>query len=211
MRNRGWGAAGAASGLGGLVLLLAACGSSGTNMNAGSAYGGSGMSPSPTASAMMGGGSANGMGTATATLTMKTTKIGTVLTDAKGDTLYVYSKDMKDGPSTCTGSCAKEWPMVTGKAVAAMGAKFAGTLGSVTDVGGAIQATYDGYPLYTYAGDMAPGDTTGNGEGGVWHAITGSTLTAASSAGMASASPPAASAASAWNRFFCSSGSLSSL
>jgi len=191
MRNRVWAATGAATGMGGLVLLLAACGgNTGSSMNAGSAYGGSSMSASPTASAMMGGGSTNGMGTTTATLTMKTTKIGKVLTDSKGDTLYVYSKDMRGAASTCTMSCAKEWPAVKGKPEAAMGVKFAGSLGSVKDMDGTIQATYDGYPLYTYAGDMAPGETSGNGAGGVWHVITGSLLTASSSGGMMASPTP---------------------
>ena len=72
MRNRGWAAAGAATGMGGLVLLLAACGSSGTNTNAGAAYSGSGMGTSPSASAMSGSGT-------TATLTTKATSIGDVL------------------------------------------------------------------------------------------------------------------------------------
>jgi predicted lipoprotein with Yx(FWY)xxD motif len=183
MRNRGWTAAGSAAGLGGLVLLLAACGSSGTNMNAGAAYGSSGMGATPSSSSMSGAGTTSGMGTKTVSLTIKTTKIGKVLTDAQGDTLYFYSKDTKDGPSTCTGACAAAWPLVLGKAVAAPGVKFAGVLGSVTDAGGAIQATYNGYPLYTYKADMAPGQTAGNGEGGVWHVISGSTLTAASSSG----------------------------
>jgi predicted lipoprotein with Yx(FWY)xxD motif len=191
MRNSVWAATGAATGMGGLVLLLAACGgNTGSSMNAGSAYGGSSMSASPTASAMMGGGSTNGMGTTTATLTMKTTKIGKVLTDSKGDTLYVYSKDMRGAASTCTMSCAKEWPAVKGKPEAAMGVKFAGSLGSVKDMDGTIQATYDGYPLYTYAGDMAPGETSGNGAGGVWHVITGSLLTASSSGGMMASPTP---------------------
>jgi predicted lipoprotein with Yx(FWY)xxD motif len=191
MRNRGWAAAGAAAGTSGLVLLLAACGgSSGSNMSAGSAYGGSSMMASPTASAMMGGGSTNGMGTTTATLTMKTTKIGKVMTDSKGDTLYVYSKDMRGAASTCTMSCAKQWPAVKGKPEAAMGVKFSGSLGSVKDMDGTVQATYDGYPLYTYAGDMAPGDTSGNGVGGVWHVITGSLLTASSSGGMMASPTP---------------------
>ena len=190
MRNRGVAATGAAAGLSGLVLLLAACsGSSGSSMDAGSAYGGSSMSASPTASAMMGGGSTNGMGTTTATLTMKTTKIGKVLTDSKGDTLYVYSKDMRGAASTCTMSCAKEWPAVKGKPEAAMWVKFAGSLGSVKDMDGTTQATYDGYPLYTYAGDMAPGETSGNGAGGVWHVITGSLLVKSSGGMMASPTP----------------------
>lgn len=195
MRNRGMGAAGAATGLGGLgglaLLLLAACGSSGTNPNAGAAYSGSGLGATPSSSSMPGAGTTSGTGAKTVALTIKDTKIGPVLTDAKGDTLYWYAKDTKDGPSTCTGACLAAWPAVLGQAVAAPGIKFAGQLGDVTDAGGAIQATYNGYPLYTYQADRAPGQTTGNGAGGVWHAITGSTLTAA--AGRMS-SPPASKA-----------------
>jgi predicted lipoprotein with Yx(FWY)xxD motif len=177
MGNRGWAATGATAALAGLALMLTACGSSGSNTNAGAAYSGSGMGASPSSSAMAG---------PTATLTIKATSIGQVLTNARGDTLYWYAKDTKDGPSTCTGSCASAWPMVAGPAVAASGVKLAGELGTVTDAGGARQATYNGYPLYTYAGDKTPGQTTGNGEGGVWHDITGSALTAA--AGMSSPS-----------------------
>lgn len=175
MRIRGW----AVAGLGLLVPVLAACGPS--SATPGSAYGSSSANPTTSASS----GSASGMGTSgtsstgmtkTVTLTIKTTKIGKVLADAKGDTLYWYAKDMKGGPSTCTGGCLSAWPVVAGKPVAAMGVAFAGKLGSVTDAGGTVQATYNGYPLYTYAEDMTPGETSGNGAGGVWHVITGQYL-----------------------------------
>ena len=181
MRIRGW----AVTGLGLLVPLLAACGPSATT--AGSAYGSGSTSASPMTSASSG--SAASMGasgtsagmTRTVTLTIKTTQIGKVLADAKGDTLYWYSKDMRNGPSTCTGGCLSAWPVVAGKPAAAMGIAFAGKLGEVTDAGGTVQATYNGYPLYTYSGDMAPGETAGNGVGGVWHVISGQYLTTMSS------------------------------
>ena len=181
MRIRGW----AVTGLGLLVPLLAACGPSATTP--GSAYGTGSTSASPMTSASSGsaasmGASGTSAGTAkTVTLTIKTTKIGKVLADAKGDTLYWYSKDMRNGPSTCTGGCLSAWPVVAGKPVAAMGIAFAGRLGEVTDAGGTVQATYNGYPIYTYSGDMAPGETAGNGVGGVWHVISGQYLTTMSS------------------------------
>ena len=181
MRIRGW----AVTGLGLLVPLLAACGPSATTP--GSAYGTGSTSASPMTSASSGsaasmGASGTSAGTAkTVTLTIKTTKIGKVLADAKGDTLYWYSKDMRNGPSTCTGGCLSAWPAVAGKPVAAMGIAFAGRLGEVTDAGGTVQATYNGYPIYTYSGDMAPGETAGNGVGGVWHVISGQYLTTMSS------------------------------
>jgi len=136
----------------------------------------------------MGTSSSSGGMSKTATLTIKDTKIGNVLTNSKGQTIYWYSKDMKGGPSTCTGSCLSAWPMVTGTPVAAMGVKFAGKLGSVKDATGVMQATYNGYPLYTYSGDMASEDTSGNGVGGVWHVISGQYLTASTSSGSGSMS-----------------------
>ncbi len=189
MRKRGW----AAIALGPLVLLVAACGSSSTTP--GSAYGNSSATPMASGS-VSSSGSTTGMGTSspsggmsnTVTLTIKDTKIGNVLANAKGQTIYWYSKDMKGGPSTCTGSCLSAWPLVTGTPVASMGVKFAGTLGSVKDANGVVQATYNGYPLYTYTGDMAAGDTSGNGAGGVWHIISGQYLTASTSSGSGSMS-----------------------
>lgn len=185
MRIRSW----AVAGLGLVVPLLAACGPSSTTP--GSAYGSSSATPMTSSSS----GSASGMGTSgtsstgmakTVTLTIKTTKIGKVLTDAKGDTLYWYAKDMKGGPSTCTGACLTAWPVVAGTPMAAMGVTFAGKLGSVKDANGMVQATYNGYPLYTYAEDMTPGETSGNGAGGVWHVITGQYLTSSMSSGSGS-------------------------
>jgi len=186
MRIRGW----AVAGLGLVVPLLAACGPSSTTP--GSAYGSSSATPMTSASS----GSASGMGTSgttstgmskTVTLKITTTKIGKVLADSKGDTLYWYGKDMKGGPSTCAGACLSAWPAVTGTPAAAMGVTFAGKLGSVKDANGTVQATYNGYPLYTYAEDMTPGETSGNGAGGIWHVITGQYLTMSSmSSGSAS-------------------------
>lgn len=180
MRIRGW----AVAGLGLVVPLLAACGPSSTTP--GSAYGSSSATPTTSASSSMGtsGTTSTGM-TRTVTLKIETTKIGKVLADSKGDTLYWYSKDMKGGPSICTGGCLAAWPAVAGAPAAAMGVTFAGKLGSVKDANGTLQATYNGYPLYTYAEDMAAGDTTGNGAGGVWHVITGQYLTSSMTSGSA--------------------------
>src|SRR5450631_4095051 len=198
MHKRGW----AAIALGPLVLLVAACGSSSTTP--GAAYGNSSATPMASGSASSSGSSTTGMGTSstsggmskTVTLTIKDSKIGDVLAEAKGQTIYWYSKDMRDGPSTCTGSCPSAWPMVTGMPVAAMGVKFAGKLGSVKDATGVMQATYNGYPLYTYSGDMASGDTSGNGVGGVWHVISGQYLTASTSSGSGSVSGSSGSGSS---------------
>ncbi|HUY46436.1 MAG TPA: hypothetical protein VMV92_12000 [Streptosporangiaceae bacterium] len=139
----------------------------------------------------------------TAMLEKVTTSIGPVLADAKGLTLYWYAKDTAM-TSNCTGGCAMAWPPVTGKPAAAMGARLVGKFGTITRAGGVPQATYKGHPLYTYSGDMAPGQIKGNGVGGVWHILkvtpTGAiSASAAMSAGgsMSSSSPsPSASMSS---------------
>jgi predicted lipoprotein with Yx(FWY)xxD motif len=104
---------------------------------------------------------------------LKTAKIGgvTVLTNAKGFTLYWFAPD-PPGKSVCNGSCAVYWPPVTGRPSAGPG--ISGRLGTIKRAGGTAQATYNGHPLYTYVGDSAPGQARGNNlnlNGGLWHQI----------------------------------------
>ena len=106
-------------------------------------------------------------------VTLKTTTIRgiTVLTNAKGLTLYWFAPD-SPAASRCTGSCAAYWPPVTGTPTA--GPDVTGKLGTIKRPGGAAQATYDGHPLYTYAGDSAPGQANGNKidlNGGYWYEV----------------------------------------
>ena len=110
---------------------------------------------------------------ADAGVTLKTTTIRgiTVLTNAKGLTLYWFAPD-SPAASRCTGSCAAYWPPVTGTPKAGPG--ITGKLGTIRRPGGAAQATYDGRPLYTYAGDSAPGEANGNKidlNGGYWYEV----------------------------------------
>jgi predicted lipoprotein with Yx(FWY)xxD motif len=104
---------------------------------------------------------------------LKTTVIDgtTVLTNAKGFTLYSFAPDTPT-VSKCYGSCAAYWPPVTGTAPASSG--LPGTVGTITRTGGARQLTYNGHPLYTYIGDSAPGQANGNNlnlNGGLWHEV----------------------------------------
>jgi len=119
---------------------------------------------------------------------MSTTISGTqVLTNSAGFTLYWFVPDTST-TSRCTGSCATYWPPVKGPATAGSG--VTGMLGTITRPDGTTQATYDGHPLYTYAGDSGPGQNKGNGlnlSGGVWHEVTVSG--SAAPAGSPSASP----------------------
>ena len=102
------------------------------------------------------------------------TSVGTVLTNAQGKTLYWFAIDTPT-TSKCTGSCATFWPPVIGTVTVAAGTTLPHAFGTISRSGGQVQATYDGHPLYTYAGDSAPGQVNGNGKnvsGGLWWAMT---------------------------------------
>jgi predicted lipoprotein with Yx(FWY)xxD motif len=95
----------------------------------------------------------------------------TVLTNARGFTLYSFAPDTP-AASKCYGSCAVYWPPVTGTAAANPG--LPGRVGTITRTGGSRQLTYNGHPLYTYIGDTAPGQARGNNlnlNGGLWHEV----------------------------------------
>ena len=110
----------------------------------------------------------------TAATILHTRDIGdvTVLTDAEGYTLYWFGPDSAT-KSACQGSCARSWLPVTGPAT--WGPGVTGTIGAIVRPGGALQATYNGHPLYTTTADTGPGQTKGNGvwsHGGEWHEVT---------------------------------------
>jgi predicted lipoprotein with Yx(FWY)xxD motif len=107
---------------------------------------------------------------------LKTTTIGgtTVLTNAKGFTLYSFAPDTTTA-SKCYGSCAVYWPPVTGTAAASPG--LPGRVGTIKRTDGSEQLTYNGHPLYTYIADTTPGQARGNNinlNGGVWHEVPAS-------------------------------------
>jgi predicted lipoprotein with Yx(FWY)xxD motif len=152
------------------TAVLAACSSSGTS----STDGGSTSTSSPAA---------------TTAGSLKTATIGgaTVLTSGKGFTLYSFAPDTPT-KSNCNGTCAQNWPPVTGPATAS---GVTGTFGTIKRADGSIQASFDGHPLYTFVGDTAPGQAKGNGlnaAGGVWHEITTSGTAAPAPAGTSSSS-----------------------
>jgi predicted lipoprotein with Yx(FWY)xxD motif len=162
MRNRWWAAPLAA----GATALIAACGSSGSP----SASHSTTNAPAAHASATPQSGSNS------STVTIMTQSIGsnTVLTNGQGRTIYWFAIDTPT-TSNCSGSCAQFWPPVIGKPVAASGTSLPKGFGTITRSNGAVQATYDGHPLYTYMGDTGSGQMTGNDKnlsGGLWWAMT---------------------------------------
>jgi len=103
------------------------------------------------------------------------TKLGQILVDGKGITVYLFVKDT--GPSsTCYTSCAQVWPPVltSGPPQAGTGAA-ASLLGTTTRTDGKVEVTYAGHPLYYFVSDKQPGDATGQGVdnfGGLWWVLT---------------------------------------
>ena len=133
-------------------------------------------------SASAGGGSASGAAAATA-VGLKTATIGgvTVLTNAKGFTLYSFAPDTAT-KSACNGACATAWPPQAATATA----KSPYTTIKRSD--GTTQLVFDGHPLYTYIADTSPGTASGNGVnafGGVWKEVpaSGSAAPASSTSG----------------------------
>lgn len=101
----------------------------------------------------------------------KDSKLGEILTDVKGMTLYRYTKDT-GSTSNCYNACATNWPPLlvsSGEPVAPDG--LAGKLGTTTRKDGSKQVTYNGVPLYYFAADKKPGDTTGQNVGKVWFVV----------------------------------------
>jgi predicted lipoprotein with Yx(FWY)xxD motif len=96
--------------------------------------------------------------------------LGKILVDGNGMTLYAFTPDNK-GPSTCTDKCLAAWPSLAGPATAGTGVD-ASKLGTATRPdNGQAQATYGGWPLYTFIQDSKPGDVNGQDSGGKWYVV----------------------------------------
>lgn len=146
------------------MLAIAGCGSS---SNSGGAYGG-GESTKSTST------ESPASGTAAIVSVTSVPKLGRILVDSKGFTLYDFHKD-KGGKSACYGACASVWPPLTseGAPQAEEGAETS-KLGTTERKDGTAQVTYAGHPLYTYTADTKPGEANGNdfsSYGAQWYAL----------------------------------------
>ena len=97
------------------------------------------------------------------------------LVNQLGRALYLYTADTQDsGTSSCTAECLTQWQpvIVTGIPQAGNGVD-ASLLGTIPGEGDTLQATYNGWPLYTYSGDAGPGTTRGQGMEGAWFLVSG--------------------------------------
>jgi len=178
----------AVAGCGGGSSSTSESSSGGSNANAssegsessggyGSRYGGSSEDKSAGAesgSTEAGGGAESGAGVVSLG---NAQKLGMVLVDSNGMTLYDFHKD-KGTTSSCYGPCAEGWPpmLTEGEPTVGNGAS-ASKLGTTERKDGTTQVTYAGHPLYTFVEDKKPGEANGNDVsafGGQWYALKGS-------------------------------------
>ncbi|WP_434599449.1 SCO0930 family lipoprotein [Streptomyces sp. A5-4] len=98
-------------------------------------------------------------------------KLGKVVTDSAGFTLYRFDKDTAEPPkSNCDGDCASAWPVVPASGATAAPGTDAAMVGEVERADGSKQLTLGGWPMYRYAKDTKAGDAKGQGVGGTWFA-----------------------------------------
>ena len=105
-------------------------------------------------------------------LALATTSKGKVLIDSEGRTLYLYTKDTQNKPSTCDAVCATTFPpeVASGTPVAGTGLDTS-KLSLLKRTDGTEQLAYNGWPLYRYTKDTKAGDDTGEDVGGIWFVV----------------------------------------
>jgi predicted lipoprotein with Yx(FWY)xxD motif len=155
------------------ALLAAACGSGG---GSGNPYGQSTASISKPTTAQAAPSTAPAASPSTpASVAVADTRLGPVIVDRSGRTLYVFDRDIPD-VSTCYEACAMAWPPLLTAGSPAPGQDVNGAdLGTTARSNGAVQVTFHGRPLYLFAGDEQPGDTMGQGLdafGARWYAVS---------------------------------------
>lgn len=117
--------------------------------------------------------------------------LGNYLVDAKGMTLYYFTKD-SSGKSNASAAIIQIWPVFTLSNISLAPSLNAADFGIIVRDDGIKQVTFKGWPLYYYAKDLAPGDTVGQGLNKVWFIIDPANLQPAQAA--TSAPPPATTA-----------------
>jgi predicted lipoprotein with Yx(FWY)xxD motif len=113
-------------------------------------------------------GSSSGGGSKPVIASAEKAKVGTVVVDGQGRTLYRFTAE-EQGRPVCTGACVTTWP----PAIAPRASGLPAHVATVRREDGKLQLTYDGYPLYRYSGDTSAADANGEGVGGQWFVVRG--------------------------------------
>jgi predicted lipoprotein with Yx(FWY)xxD motif len=145
------------------VLVLTGCGSD-EGDDAGAAGGASPVTSSPESS--------SSAPAEDAVLATADSDLGEIVVDGEGMTVYVFDRDTPgSGQSACSGGCLEAWPPVVAESESPTVEGVSGEVGTITRDDGTLQVTLEGYPLYLWQNDTAPGDTTGQGVQGVWWVV----------------------------------------
>ena len=155
-----------------LLLVLAACGTSATQAPTAVATSAPQATSAPvTTEAPTTASSSSSSAEATINIATDPT-LGQILVDGNGMTLYAFTKDGPD-QSTCSGGCFSIWPPLNTQGYPNLGAGVdASMIGTTKATDGSQMVTYNKMPLYHYAKDQKPGDTTGQGVGSVWYVVS---------------------------------------
>lgn len=144
------------------AMAVAACGGSGSGATAATTR--STSTPSPKATK-----------TQTAKVAVGDSRLGKILVDSTGRTLYLFKAD-SGSMSACSGACAVAWPPLLTGATPTVGMGVASSkLGTISRSGGSRQVTYNGHPLYLFIKDHKAGDVLGQGVtafGAAWFAVS---------------------------------------
>ncbi|MHB8588479.1 MAG: COG4315 family predicted lipoprotein [Candidatus Dormibacteraceae bacterium] len=132
-------------------------------------------------------------GTPAYSVRVANSSLGPILTDGRGRTLYYYSVD-QEGRIACVGACAINFPPLLDDSAPTATDSLGSKLTIVMRLDGGDQVRYNDRPLYTFAGDKKPGDTTGQGIGGEWFVATPSLTDPETAGGQPVAAPTAAPA-----------------
>ena len=147
------------------VALITACGSSdddGSDTTVAPATSAAGEAATTAA----GGTAASGA----APIVVADSPLGQILTDADGVTVYGFKNDSA-GTSTCTDACAEAWPAVTTTSEELPAGLDPAVFSVVEGPDETYQLKAGDWPLYTFSGDAAAGDTNGQGQGDVWFVV----------------------------------------
>ncbi|MGH8933818.1 MAG: COG4315 family predicted lipoprotein [Egibacteraceae bacterium] len=110
--------------------------------------------------------------TSSASVQVADSSLGQILTNAEGFTLYAFDNDEDQPQSTCEDACATTWPpLLVGESNVTSDGIDQALIDLSPRKDGTVQVRANSWPLYTFSGDQAPGDTNGQGSGGVWHVV----------------------------------------
>ncbi|KIS25702.1 hypothetical protein TV39_19595 [Arthrobacter sp. SPG23] len=150
-----------------LAAALTACGG-GTGPSTPTTAGGSTTSASTPAAT-----SSSPVPAGAAELKTASSAAGQIVVDAKGMSVYFFTKDVKDSAtSACTGACIAAWPPVLTESDAPAVEGVTGTVATIPTPEGKKQVTINGLPVYYYVKDKAAGDITGQGVNDVWYLVS---------------------------------------